>query len=156
MMHISKKLLAFSVASLLLSVSACTTYSNMTANDATRRQMLQQKVGKFHQMTTRGQFDLALESVSPESQADFVNLFQQQKRKENVVEKEIDTVDFSPDVDQATVSVLVRYFKQPNYVVMERKETETWVYSTSEGWQWLKADKVNAEDARPTTLRGSL
>ena len=143
-------------ALILVSFCSCTTYSNFTADAPTRRQMLNQDIGKFHRFTTRGQFDMAIRMVSPEAQADFIAKQEREKKKERVVEKEIEDVEFNSDSNEATVSVLVRYFKQPAYVVMERKEEEVWAYDTTEGWKWVKAEKVASEGDKPSTLQGSL
>lgn len=154
MMKTSSVLFA-SLVMLVLSFSSCTTYSNVTANASTRRQMLQTKLTQFHRQTTRGQFDIAIESVSKDAQETFISKLEREKKKERVVEKEVDDVVFNEQSDAATVSVLVRFFKQPGYVVLERKESEEWAYDTTEGWKWIKAEKVDGTE-KPTTLSGTL
>ena len=145
------------IALSVLSVSGCTTLSNLTAGSQSRQQMLREQSAEFHRATDRGLIDIAMARVKPENRQKFIEDQQATHKVERVIEQDVDHVEFNDSSDAATISITKRYFRQPSYVVMERQETEKWVYDSTEGWMLEKSERAGAEGKdRPSTLRGSL
>ncbi len=143
-------------AVLALTLIGCTTLSHMTAGAEARQQMLREQSAEFHRATDRGMIDIALTRVKPENRQAFIDEQQAIRKTERVVEQDIDKVEFNDTADGATISITKRFFRQPSYVVMERKEEEKWTYSSTDGWLLEKTERLEASGERPTTLRGSL
>jgi len=141
----------------LVPLTGCTTLSNLTAGAQARQQMLREQSAEFHRATDRGLIDIALARVKPENRQRFIEEQQSTRKTERVVEQDVDHVEFNSNADAATISLTTRFFRQPSYVVLERQETERWIYDSVEGWMLESSERTGtAENDRPSALRGSL
>ncbi len=138
-------------------LSGCSQFKNFIASSEERQTALRPQVDALHRYADRGIMEEALLRVSPDSKPSFIEKMESEKNKERVLEKTIESVDFNADVNEATVTVAVRYFKKPNLVVMQRQEEEVWRYSDADGWLWKKSERIGtASSDKPATLNGTL
>ncbi len=139
-------------------LSGCSTMNQMTAGPADRQQLLTELLPKFHRSVYWAQFEQAAAFVTPEARAEFVSKNESARRKENLVELEIDNVEFGPEAETAQVDVVVRYFKNPTYMVESRREQETWKFTRGDGWLYHSAKDLGpaASGDEAPALRGRM
>jgi hypothetical protein len=139
----------------LVQFSACTSIGRMTAGPQGRQQMLSEILPNFHRSIYWGKFEEAAVFVPPEKRASFVTRRQADRRKENLVEVQVENVEFGPESDTATVDVVIKYFKNTTYMVENRMEQETWQYSSTDGWLFQKSEDKGVLDANQSPPLGS-
>ena len=143
----------FLPALLAAALTSCTTATNLTAGPQNREQLLQSQLPVFHRAVYWGKLDEAMEFVDPAIRSSFISRQQSTRRAENLVEMNVDKVEFAEDSKSATVDVIVRYFRKPQYLVKERREQETWAFSRADGWQYRGAEVVIEDQTGDSTLR---
>ncbi|MCB0359016.1 MAG: hypothetical protein KDD44_05255, partial [Bdellovibrionales bacterium] len=117
--------------------------SHWLAGDQERTAEVNTRVKKFLQALYWGDVDQAAGFVTAESRPQYRDVFSEIVNKERLVKSEIRSVELGPDSETATVTVVVQYYRIPNYVVKTRRETQTWAYN--EGlWFFQDADVVDA------------
>ncbi|MFN8389265.1 MAG: hypothetical protein U0136_03140 [Bdellovibrionota bacterium] len=138
--------------------AGCTSMQRMTAGETDRQAMLSELLPKFHRSVYWGKFDEAAEFVDPLARQTFIQRNVANRKTENLVELQLDNVEYGPNAQSATVDVLVKYFKNPTYMVETRKEQETWRFTTGAGWQYLGAEDLGVTDEKgpSTSFRGSM
>lgn len=141
---------------LLACASGCSTVNQMAAGNEGREQLLHEQLPTFHRAVYWGRPQEVIDQVDPPARAGFMNREQLIGEDEQLVELNVDKVRFGQDAREATVDVIVRYFKKPTYVVQERRSQETWAFTKMDGWRYRGAEIVEENVAKgAATLRGS-
>lgn len=112
------------------------------ATEGDRMALLSEEVKKFNAAVVWGNPTEAMTFVAPESQLKLSSQFKDKSEDERIVETKVDSVEWGDAARTATVSVKVRYFRVPVYVVNVRKEEQQWQFTLSEGWK-IKDRVVN-------------
>lgn len=97
--------------------------------------LLQPQAKKFSDAMMMGNKSLALAVVKPENRPTVVKQLRDKNEEERVVEAKVDDVQFQEDAWKATVTLKVKYYKVPFYIVESRYEEQQWEFSLSDGWQ---------------------
>ena len=99
-----------------------------------RRRLLQEAVKDFHNAIYWGKPNRAAAYVVPERRQEVARQLHTMRRKERIVETNVDFVSYGPDARSAEVDVMYKYYRVPMFVVNERLEREQWTFSMSTGW----------------------
>lgn len=112
------------------------------ATEADRMALLSDEVKKFNAAVVWGNKTEAMTFVAGESKLKLQSQFKDNSEDERIVETKVDSVEWGDAARTATVSVKVRYFRVPVYVVNVRKEEQQWQFTMSDGWK-IKERVVN-------------
>lgn len=103
-----------------------------------RKALLAPEVKKFCDGISWGNKAAALEVVADESRETVSKQLRDVGEGERVWECKVDDVMWSEDAYKAKVSVKVRYYKIPFYVVKTRIEEQRWEFSLAKGWRLVE------------------
>ena len=143
-----KSIFKFGILSLIvLAISSCVLVpvidsvkkAGLTEGD--RQALLGKRVKAFHESLYWGSTDDALLFVEDESKEDVAQKLDGIGDSEKVIETKVKTVNFEDNSFTAKVSLTVRSYKVPYYVVNDRHEKQTWIFSLTDGWK-LKSLEV--------------
>lgn len=107
--------------------------SGVAEND--RMALLPGEVKKFSEGLQWGNKMQALTVVTDEARPVVSEQLREVGEDERVVELKIDDVAWSESAYKAKVSVKVKYFRVPFYVVKTRIEEQSWRFSLADGWK---------------------
>jgi hypothetical protein len=100
-----------------------------------RMQLLAPEVKKFTDALSWGSKTDALTVVADDSRTAIMKQLKGLGEDEHVVEAKVDEVEWIQDAYKAKVSVKVKYYKVPYYVVNTRVEEQQWEFSVAGGWK---------------------
>ncbi|RMG41072.1 MAG: hypothetical protein D6719_09300 [Candidatus Dadabacteria bacterium] len=118
-----------------LGAMAVESISDIGATPASRKQKLTKDLKRFHNGLYWGQAGVVLGYVVDDKRDEFKRDMILSKKREKIVDHEIELVDFSDDARSAEVDVTVKYYEVPYYIVKSRLEREEWQFSMKEGWK---------------------
>ncbi len=113
-----------------------------TEND--RMTLLPPQVKKFTDAVGWGNRTEATSVVVPEYRKEISNQLKKLGEEERIVESKVEDVEWADSAFSAKVSVKVKYFLVPYYIVKSRIEEQQWVFSMAGGWK-LKGRAVADE-----------
>jgi hypothetical protein len=114
------------------------------ATEADRMTLLPPQVKKFTDAVGWGNRTEATSVVVPEYRKEISNQLKKLGEEERIVESKVEDVEWSDSAFAAKVSVKVKFFLVPYYVVKSRVEEQQWVFSMAGGWK-LKGRAVADE-----------
>lgn len=114
--------------------------SKLGVTGGDRRALFEQRVKDFNEALYWGHPEQAVAYVDPSVRAELVNQLRKENKGRRLVESKIDWVEFNDGVDEVSVDIVVKYFDEPVYIVQNRKESQRWRFSYSDGWQLLKRE----------------
>ena len=114
---------------------AIESFKRAGVTEGDRQRILSENVEKFDQARFWGQSQKALAYCTPEGQPILAKILRKSKSEEKIVDTSIDNIEFLDSSYKAVVDVKVRSYKIPVYVVGDRIERQTWVFSMSDGWR---------------------
>jgi hypothetical protein len=107
-----------------------------------RKALLAPEVKKFSDGISWGNKGVALDVVADESREAISKQLRGVGEEERVWECKVDDVIWTDDAYKAKVSVKVRYYKVPFYVVKTRIEEQRWEFSLAKGWKLVERSVV--------------
>lgn len=116
------------------------TYKEMGVSSSDRRQLLKKQVNAFNRALYWGDPEEAIAYAKEESREDLKSILRKRRRKEKIVETNIEFTDMQDDAYTAEVEVMVRYYQVPYYIVKDRIEKQTWEFSFGGGWEYVKQE----------------
>lgn len=131
-----------------LTFASCARMKLSFADAEERKQMINDRVAKFHKAVYWGNLEEATELVRPERRRTFSMAIAERRKVENLVDFTVDDIQFDREAWSAQVTTSTRYFKSPVYTVVVRKEEERWGYDSSEGG-WLLEESRTIEKGKP-------
>lgn len=135
-------LLASCAMSGCIFVPAIDAYNQMGLSKVDREKLLPKEVKKFQEALYWSQSQEALQYVREDRRAEVgPDLF---KSLENtrVVESKTGSIEYDADSYKATVTVLVRFYKVPFYIVTDRTEKQVWEFTLSDGWKYVSKGEL--------------
>jgi len=100
-----------------------------------RMALLAPEVKKFSDGIAWGNKTAALEVVADQSRETISKQMRSAGEEERIWECKVDEVAWSDNAYKAKVSVKVKYYKVPFYVVKTRIEEQRWEFSLATGWK---------------------
>jgi len=116
------------------------------ATEGDRMALLEPEARKFADAMVLGNKKLAMTVVMPESRSSISKLIRDRNEEERVVESKLDDVQYSEAARKATVTLKVRYYKVPFYVVKMRIEEQHWEFTMSDGWKLRDMAELDEEE----------
>ncbi len=107
-----------------------------------RMALLAPEVKKFSDGISWGNKGAALEVVSDEYRETVSKQLRGMGEEERIWECKVDDVTWSEEAYKAKVSVKVRYYRIPFYVVKTRIEEQRWQFSLATGWKLVERTVV--------------
>ncbi|MCB0321032.1 MAG: hypothetical protein KDD60_08910 [Bdellovibrionales bacterium] len=137
------------VCSVGLSFSGCAifvpvidSYKSIGVQRSDRERLLNKELVAFNQARFWGPKGNTLQYVDEKAQEVMIDYLREQK-EEKIVESQVDFVTFQEDAYEAKVSARVKFYRVPYYVVEEREESQSWVFSLSDGWKIRSIETVH-------------
>ncbi|MCC6220210.1 MAG: hypothetical protein IT291_03105 [Deltaproteobacteria bacterium] len=134
-------LLIFGLAGFGMSSIGCASMSfggmdNLVLGDAQDLKELGERVTKFYEALYWQDAELAAVYVVPRQRGDFQRRAKELRAKEKLTEADVQGIEVNRESGEAKVSVHVRYYQVPSYLLKTRKEEQIWEFSAAEG-EWL-------------------
>lgn len=135
------------LAALLLTTTGCgSSLRTLTAMGGTQTELLHETVNRYTQALYWGSPEEAARYVAPERLGEFYVDFKNLRKSEKLVDSVIEDVRSLPN-GQMSVSLAVRYYRIPTYLIESRVEDQIWEFRRyAGGWRYLerKSRKVEA------------
>ena len=117
-----------------------------------RMRLLNESLARFHKGVRWGDFETALKEMEPHLAGVYREKLLGDLKGLKVIDLKVESADISQeDSNKATVEVVVRFYKVPNYVVRAERKRETWeFYRTKSAWLLREIESlgpVDGEDA---------
>ena len=119
--------------------------SDVFASDRDKIVMFTDTVNAYRRAIHGRKIHNASAYVSDDALSDFMALHSNKRKKEKLVDYEIQDVQFADGNSEATVEVEVRYYKVPHFMIKTRVERERWEYHRLTGGWRLEAVNVPEE-----------
>lgn len=101
-----------------------------------REMLLQKDLKNYHSALYWGDTQRAIEYATGEAKDNLRDILLEMKRKETrIVASEVELVEVSDSGFSAEVSVRVKAYMVPYYIVENTTHNETWSYSVVSGWK---------------------
>lgn len=117
------------------------------ATEGDRMALLEPEARKFADAMVLGNKQLAMTVVMPESRTTISKQIRGRNEEERVVESKLDDVQYTEAARKATVTLKVRYYKVPFYIVKSRLEEQHWEFSMSDGWKLRDMAGIEEEES---------
>jgi len=104
-------------------------------SEGDRMALLAPEVKKFSDGLTWGNRVSALEVVADQSRVAISQQLKSASEDDHVVELKVNDVAWSENAYKAKVSLKVKYYKVPFYIVKTRLEEQQWEFSLGAGWK---------------------
>jgi hypothetical protein len=104
------------------------TYRGLGISSSDRMALLDERVKVFHDAIYWGRSQHIVQYADKSVRAELLERARASRQNVKLIESKIDFVEFNDDIDEATVDVLVKFYKIPFYVVNERLERQTWKF----------------------------
>ncbi len=99
-----------------------------------RQAILSEQAARFHDALYWGNVNDTLSFVVPEKRSHLEPILKGFTKNRRVIDAKAEDLDFSEDSYSAVVSVRLRSYKIPYYVVEDKIQIEKWVFSLSDNW----------------------
>ena len=109
---------------------------------SSRVQLLPKDMKKFSDALQWGDPQAAMFYVTEEGQSGVGEALKELRGDVRVVESKVRDVKFDPDAYEADVTVAIKYYKVPYYVVTDLNQHQVWKFSHSSGWQLHSAQTL--------------
>jgi len=119
---------------------AIESFKRAGVTEADRQKILGENVEHFNQARFWGKPQKALLYSVPESQPALSKTLRKSKSEEQIVDAQVEHIEFSDNAYKALIDVKVRAFKVPVYIVRDRIERQHWVFSLGDGWRIEKLE----------------
>ena len=117
----------------------------VVADRSAKVEQLDKRIKDFHAALYWGLSGVATGFVVPDKRSNYARTYSKRKKKEKVVDIEVDHVELVASGKNAVVSVTVRYFSSPSYVVHSREEEQNWVFERFDGGWFIEDHKLLEE-----------
>ena|GEM_PF-4823609 len=137
-------MLRIAMLSFLCLLSSCITGTgeggllSVVAGSDSQSSLLSKKLEKYHRAVYWGNMEDALSYILPEKRSFLSAEMRKRRQKERLVDMNIDSIEMVPDSNRAIVKVATRYYATPVYKVIERTETESWVFKRFDGGWYIE------------------
>jgi len=130
---------------LLVSTSSCVLmpiingFNEMGATSSSRQELFKTAVKAFNNAMQSGDMTTAIAFIDKENielRTQVKTELRRNKRKEKIVNSEIDFVEFDDSSYKAEVEIRTKFYIIPYYIVNERLEIEEWEFSTLNEKKW--------------------
>lgn len=105
------------------------------ATEEDRMALLDQEVRRFNSAVVWGNRTDAMSFVATESRAKVQKTLKTKDEDERIVDSKVDNVEWGEGAREATVSLKVKFYRVPVYVVNTRSEQQRWTFSHADGWK---------------------
>jgi hypothetical protein len=136
----------FSLAFVLAFLPGCflvpfiDSFHKIGVTESDRQSLLGKSVKGFGDARYWGSYDVAVTFVDPDFLPNLQEFLKQTSdTNEKVVDSKITSVQYESNSWRAKVSVLVRAYRVPYYIVRDRHEEQNWKFDISRG-QWRLTD----------------
>ena len=144
----SRRLFSLLILVVSLNLSGCflapaiDAVGNIGFTKSDRTRLLPKTVNKYHEALYWRKSNEALTYVTEESRELLAQDIRKTLKEERIVESKVEAMDFSENGKEATVEVVVKYYKEPFYLVNERREHQDWQFNISDGWRISSRKKI--------------
>ena len=122
-------------------------FKKMGATEVDRKNMLKKTVDSFHNKVLAGEFMHISDFILPESKDEVILGLRKNRKTEKIVETNIDLIDFDEDAKNAEVEVIVRYYKIPYFIVLDRIEKQEWTFvGVRSHWKLVRKTIIEGEE----------
>lgn len=127
-------LLTISVTACQLAVPFIQGFKDVGLTEADRVQLFSKRITNFHHSLSDGNRTRLLAYAADDYKTGFRDVIRNMGRNEKVVNANVDLVDFKEASKVAEVDVLVKYFRQTDFIVKERLVRQSWSFETGADW----------------------
>lgn len=121
---------------LLVFLTSCSSIVNVSSSSSGRQENLNDIVQKFHKDLYWKAYNKLADNISANYREKYINMVSKSCKSERVIEIEVENIDFFEDSKKAHVLIKIKSFKEPRYMVEDRREKETWSFISLDGG-WL-------------------
>ena len=109
--------------------------------------MLNQRINEYTRAMYWGDQGRLSRLVSPQIRPIISKRIRARRRTENIVDTEVENVQFDKELQKATVDMKTRFYKISHNVVQSRFEKQTWLYYRYDGgWKLTEIEEVKDEN----------
>lgn len=125
----------------LLSLSGCLlvpfidAFKQTGATEGDRMALLAPQVKNFTDAVGWGNRTKAANMALEETRRDVMKQLKSVGEDEHIVESKVEDIEWQESATKATVSVRVKYYMAPYYVVKNRLEEQRWEFALGSGWK---------------------
>jgi hypothetical protein len=105
------------------------------ATEEDRMALLEQDLRRFNSAVVWGNRAEAMSFVAADSRSKVQSTLKARDEDERIVDSKVDAVEWGEGAREATVSLKVKFYKVPVYVVNTRSEQQRWSFSHADGWK---------------------
>jgi hypothetical protein len=135
--------LAIYITSCAMAVPFIQAFKSMGITPADRKAKFEPVFKKFTQALYWGNAQEALSYASDDAKPALLEVARRiASGKERITETKMLLADFSEYGSEVTVNVMIKSYRVPVYVVVERQESQKWEYSTTDSWQLIDIKEV--------------
>lgn len=116
--------------------------SQMGLSQSDRERLLPREVKRFHDYLYWGKPLDALGLVKESDREMVAKDIEKELEGVRIIEAKIDRVEFLDNANAAEVSVTVKRFKVPFYIVEDFKQKQRWEFTLSDGWRYVSKTLV--------------
>lgn len=107
--------------------------AGLTSSD--RAVKLSEELRHFREALYWGQITKLNSYILDEGRDSFSKAYKDVGKTEKITELKVEETQVSDDGYSAIVRLMVRYYRIPQYTVLERIDTHDWIYSFNDGWK---------------------
>lgn len=119
-------------------------YSQIGLSRGDRERLLTKQVKAFNEKLYWGKPAEAMQYVKDAERGKAAGELKAITEGVRIVESQIDGIEYDESSYKAAVTVLVKSYKVPYFVVTDRKERQHWEFSFSNGWEFVSIEEVKA------------
>ena len=112
-------------------------YNQLGLSKVDREKLLPKQVNAFQDHIHWGTPNESLQYVRVDKREKVGEQLEKGYEGVRVVESKVQSIQYNDASDVADVTLKVKYFKVPFYVVTDRVEKQHWEFSLSDGWQYI-------------------
>ena len=109
-----------------------------------REALLQPEVERFQEYVYWNRWQQAGSMVRDDLRNEMVKERLAKAKGYRLVDSKIDFIEFDEDGSKALVDITIRRYKVPFYLVEEVAEQQTWEFTISSGWKFVRAEVKKA------------
>ncbi|MBN1945079.1 MAG: hypothetical protein JW797_05350 [Bradymonadales bacterium] len=107
------------------------------ANDTNLRQVLPLALDDFHSHLVWSRYSEAAGYLPDGQRGHFLGIQEELGDQMRYTEYEIGSIDLNPETQQAVVTVTLKWYQVPQYIIQTTHLRETWTYDKEEEVWWL-------------------
>lgn len=120
----------------------------LTAGTGRKEELLGKRLDAYTKAWYWGAIDELAAWIEPEIRARMFNKLKQSRRKERLVDLEIQEIEIQKNGD-ANVDIQTRFYREPTYIVDTRTEKQVWKFHRlSQGWMLADSSLLKEQDAK--------